>query len=214
MHWITHIVRQALEQWGYLAVAGALLGEDAGLPLPGETVLMLASFLAHKTHSLSLLPLIVIGVAASAMGDNIGFYAGRRLGPRLQRWLKTTLDLGDDVKAATDQLRRHGPATIFWARYFVGLRSIAGPLAGALGMGWKPFLIANILGAATWVTSMALAGYLFAEGFHSFLSYFEKGSWVISGGIFAVGYILWRRKKKRFREQSAARLKPTSGTML
>jgi len=204
MHWITHIVRQALEQWGYLAVAGALLGEDAGLPLPGETVLMLASFLAHKSDRISIVPLILVGIAAAAVGDNLGFYVGRRLGPRLQRWLRDRLDMGEDVDAATDQIRRHGRATVFWARYVVGLRTLAGPLAGALGMEWKPFLLFNFLGAATWVTSMALAGYLFAKGFQSFLSYFEKGSWVISGSIFAVGYIVWRRKKRRFREQQEA----------
>jgi membrane protein DedA with SNARE-associated domain len=202
---IAHIVRHALEHWGYFAVAVALLGEDAGLPLPGETVLMLASFVGHKTHHLSLAPLIIVGIASAAAGDNLGYYLGRRLGPRLLRWMRGKLDMGEDVDAATEQIRRHGRATVFWARYIVGLRTIAGPLAGALGMEWKPFLVFNVLGAATWVTSMALAGYAFAKSFHSFMSYFEKGSWTIAGAIFTVSYVIWRRKKKQFRERSEAR---------
>lgn len=80
MQWIVQIVRHALAQWGYFALAAGLLGEDAGVPLPGETLLMLSSFLSHKTHTLSLAPVILIGIAAATLGDNLGFLAGRRLG--------------------------------------------------------------------------------------------------------------------------------------
>lgn len=49
MHWLAHMVRFALERWGYLALAAGLLGEDAGVPVPGETVLMFSSFISHKS---------------------------------------------------------------------------------------------------------------------------------------------------------------------
>jgi membrane protein DedA with SNARE-associated domain len=44
MEWLAHIVRYVLVRWGYLALAAGLLGENAGLPLPGETILMYSSF--------------------------------------------------------------------------------------------------------------------------------------------------------------------------
>ena len=201
MHWLAHLIQYALVRWGYLALAAALMGEDAGLPLPGETVLMLASFLAHKSTGLSLHWLILVGIAAAIMGDNIGFFAGRWLGPRLLGWMREKLHMEDDIATAVNQIRRHGPATVFWARYIFGLRTIAGPVAGALGMEWKRFLLFNALGAITWVTGMALAGYAFATKFHNLLSYFEKASWAISASIFAVGFIYWRRRKKRVRRQ-------------
>ena len=102
---------------------------------------------------------------------------------------------------ATDQIRRHGSATIFWARYIFGLRTIAGPVAGALGMEWRRFLLYNALGAVTWVTAIALMGYAFANQFDSLLGYFEKASWAISAGILGIGYFIWRREKKHWRER-------------
>jgi membrane protein DedA with SNARE-associated domain len=197
MGWIANTVQHALVHWGYLALVIALFGEDAGLPLPGETVLMFAAFLAHKTHKLSLPLLIVIGIAAAVMGDNLGFWVGRKLGPRVLRWLLAKFHMEDDLTAAKDQIRRHGAATVFWARYIFGLRTIAGPVAGALGMEWRKFLVANALGAATWVTAIAVMGYEFANKFQSLLDYFEKASWAIAAGIAGIGYLLWRRAKKQ-----------------
>jgi membrane protein DedA with SNARE-associated domain len=204
MSWIADFIREALARWGYLALAVALLGEDAGLPLPGETTLMLSSFLAHKSSGLRLGLLIAVGIAAAIVGDNLGFLVGKWLGRRLLRWMKDKFHLDEDIAVATDQIRRHGPATIFWARFIVGLRTIAGPVAGALGMEWKTFLIYNALGAVAWVTTMALAGYAFANKFDSFLGYIEKASWAVSAGVFAVGYLVWRRQKKDYKERKEA----------
>ena len=158
---------------------------------------MFSSFLAHKTHHLSLPLLIVIGTAAAIMGDNLGFWIGRRLGPRVLRWLLSKVNMEDDLTAARDQIRRHGAATIFWARFVIGLRTVAGPVAGALGMEWRRFLIANTLGAAAWVTAIALTGYAFGNHFNSLLDLFEKASWAIAAAVAGVGYLLWRRAKKQ-----------------
>ena len=206
MHWLAHVVQYALVQWGYLALAAGLLGEDAGLPLPGETILMFSSFLAHKTGQLTLAWLIIIGICAAVTGDNLGFLVGRWLGPRFLRWLRRKFHLGDDIEVATDQLRRHGAATVFWARFVFGLRTITGPVAGALGMEWKKFLLFNALGAAAWVTAIALTGYVFASAFNSLVAYFEKGSWAIAAVVFTVGYIFWRREKKHYHLRKAAGL--------
>lgn len=198
MHWLAHMVRYALDQWGYLALAAGLLGEDAGLPVPGETVLMFASFVSRRSQTLDLWAIILVGIAAATAGDNIGFWAGRKLGPRLLRWGRDKLHMGKDIDVARDQIRRHGKATVFWARYIFGLRTITGPVAGALEMEWKEFLLYNALGACTWVTAIAVSGYLFADEFHSLLGYFEKASWAIAAGVFTVGYILWRREKAAY----------------
>jgi membrane protein DedA with SNARE-associated domain len=200
MEWLAGVVHNVLARWGYLALAAGLLGENAGLPLPGETILMYSSFIAHKTHELSLILIIVVATSAAIVGDNVGFLAGRHFGPRLLRWLERKFNMADDIATAKDQIRCHGPATIFWARYVVGLRTVAGPVAGALNMSWKAFLISNALGAATWVTSVALIAYAFSNKVDSLAGYIEKVSWVVSGGIFLVGYLLWRRKKKHLEQ--------------
>ena len=203
MHWIADIVQNALVHWGYLALAIGLLGEDAGLPLPGETVLMFASFLSKKHGELSLAIIIPVGIGAAVLGDNCGFWIGRKLGPRILRWLREKAKLREDVAVAEDQIHRHGGATVFWARYIFGLRTVTGPVAGALGMDWRKFLFFNVLGACTWVTFISMAGFGFAHGFDNFIGYFEKASWAISGGVFAIGYFLWKREKKQYRERTA-----------
>lgn len=202
MEWLASVVSEILARWGYLALAGGLLGENAGLPLPGETILMYASFVAHKDGSLNILWVILVGTAAAVVGDNLGYLLGRRAGPHLFHWLKCRFQMDEHIAIATDQIRRHGPATVFWARYIFGLRTITGPVAGALNMTWKKFLLFNALGAVTWVTSISLTAYFFANKFDSLASYIEKGSWGISGAIFAVGYFVWRKKRKHLREGS------------
>src|SRR5216683_5618010 len=135
---IFDLLRNALVQYGYWAVAVTLLLENTGLPLPGETILLLASFLAYSEHSLRLPWIIAVGVCAATLGDNlgfaIGFYGGRRL---LERYQKT-LHIRPDVIARGEELfARYGAATIFVARFIAGMRIIAGPLAGVLRMSWR-----------------------------------------------------------------------------
>lgn len=159
MHWIAHVVREFLVRWGYLALMAGLMGENAGLPLPGETVLMYSSFLARKSDGMSLMLVILVGVTAAIVGDNVGFLIGRHFGPRLLNWLKRHFHLDTQIAAATDQIHRHGGATIFWARFIFGLRTVAGPVAGALGMRWKRFAFFNALGAVCWVLAISLTAY-------------------------------------------------------
>lgn len=191
-----------LTSWGYWAVLLGLIGESAGLPLPGETVLMFASFLSHKHTNVSIQWVIATGIGASVLGDNAGYFLGRRFGPTLIRWAEKLFRLSnDDVQAARDLLKRHGARTIFFSRFIFGLRTIAGPLAGSLDMEWGRFLKFNVLGAATWVCAMAWAGYGFANEFESLLGYIEKVSWGMAAALFFTGYWIWRRQKRRYKQR-------------
>jgi len=207
MHWLYHTVREVLTSWGYWAILAGLLGENAGLPVPGETVLMFASFLAHKDTKLELQWVIVCGTGAAILGDNAGYWLGRRFGRTLIRWAKKLFRLDNqDIQAARDLIKRHGARTIFFSRFIFGLRTIAGPLAGSLDMEWKTFLKFNALGGAAWVATMSSVGYAFAGEFESLLGYIEKASWAIAAGLFLTGYLIWRRQKRNYkkRQQEAA----------
>lgn len=204
MHWVYHQVQYFLLHWGYWAVLVGVMGEDAGLPFPGETVLMFASFVSHKNGGLALAWIIVVGITAAIIGDNLGFLLGRLLGTRLMRWLKRLAHMDEeDVGAARYHVKRHGKATIFWARFIFGLRTFAGPIAGVLGMEWRDFVVYNALGAAAWVTTVSLIGYAFASEFQTLLGFFEKVSWALGLALLSVGYLLWRRQKKRYKARLA-----------
>lgn len=163
-HSILDLLRNAVVQYGYWAVAVALLLENAGVPAPGETILLLASFLAYSQHELRLVWIILVATIAATLGDNLGFalgyYGGRPLLIRYQslfRIRQSTLDRGDDLFA------KYGAVTVFFARFVFGLRIIAGPMAGVLRMPWRRFLLFNFLGAALWVSAISTVGYLFGQ---------------------------------------------------
>ena len=72
-HSILDLLRSAVVSYGYWAVGLALLAENAGVPVPGETILLLASFLAYSEHDLRLPWIIVVATIAATLGDNLGF---------------------------------------------------------------------------------------------------------------------------------------------
>jgi membrane protein DedA with SNARE-associated domain len=86
-HQLLDLLRSFLASYGYWAVALALLLENTGIPVPGETTLLLASFLAYSEHRLRLPYVILVGICAATIGDNLGFWIGHRGGrPLLERY--------------------------------------------------------------------------------------------------------------------------------
>jgi membrane-associated protein len=128
IHTTLDLLRGLLVEHGYWAVALALLLENAGLPVPGETTLLLASFLAYSEHKLHLPYIMLTAIVAATLGDNIGYLLGHHGGrPLLDRY-RHIFRVPDRVVARGERLfARYGPVTIFFARFIFGMRVIAGP---------------------------------------------------------------------------------------
>ncbi|HEV2715605.1 MAG TPA: DedA family protein [Terriglobales bacterium] len=195
---LVDLLRSLLAHYGYEAVAGALLLENAGLPVPGETVLLLASFLAFSEHRLRLPYIILVGIFAATIGDNIGFavgvYGGR---PLLERYRKTLRIRPATISRGEDLFRRYGSATIFVARFITGMRVIAGPFAGVLRMGWRKFVIFNFLGAALWVTVISSAGFLFGKHWDDLVEILRDANVAVVAAVCILLGILWWRHRRR-----------------
>jgi membrane protein DedA with SNARE-associated domain len=199
MHHAIFHLRTFVADYGYWAVALALLLENAGIPVPGETTLLLASFLAYSEHRLQLSWIIVVATCAATLGDNlgyaIGFYGGRPLLDRYQnifRIPQRTLKKGEAL------FERYGPVAIFFARFVFGMRVFAGPLAGVLRMRWRAFVVFNFLGAAVWVSVIASAGYLFGAHWRNLVRAMQRFN--IAALIVALVVILflwWRYRRNR-----------------
>jgi len=201
MHWIVDTVRHYLLAWGYVAIVVGLVGEDSGLPLPGETVVIFASFLAYKGQHFQLAWVILVGIAACTAGDNLGYIFGRKAGRHLiERWRRTLHITDRDLAGGEDLIRRHGSLAIFVARWIWGFRIMAGPLAGILRMRWKDFLLFNFLGAVAWVSTIATLGFLFGQ-FASLYEVFEKADLGLTLAIGVISLYWWHRYRKRFREE-------------
>jgi membrane-associated protein len=189
-------LRHLLVEYGYWAVALALLLENAGLPVPGETMLLLASFLAYSEHKLHLPYIMITAIIAATLGDNIGFLIGHHGGrPLLDRY-RHMFRIPSRVVARGECLfARYGAVTIFFARFIFGMRVIAGPLAGVLRMPWVRFSLFNFLGATLWVVAISTIGYLFGRHWDELLRILRRvdSAILIAAAAAVVVLWLWRR---------------------
>jgi membrane-associated protein len=213
MHWIVETARHLLHHYGYWAVLCTLLGENAGLPLPGETILILASFAAYRGHHLKLPWVILVAICACIMGDNIGYWIGRRGGrPLLERY-KHLFHIGDEtIRTGEEFLERRGALAIFLARFIAGMRIVAGPLAGVLRMEWNRFLPANAAGAAAWVTVIACSGYFFGSQYQALAAAMKETEFVVLAVVIGAAWLFWRRQKRQWKQRRAQEQEPQKGS--
>jgi membrane protein DedA with SNARE-associated domain len=157
---VLHALEPTLNQYGYLAVVALVLLEDFGVPVPGETTLILAAVYAGAGR-LNVVLVGVLGFLAAVAGDNIGFAIGHFGGRRLvERWGRYVLLTPERLERATGFFQRHGGKVVVVARFVEGLRQANGIIAGITGMHWARFIAFNALGAALWVAVWTSIGYL------------------------------------------------------
>ena len=135
--------------------------ESLGVPLPGETALIVAGAYAGVTHHLS--PWFIFAVAAlgAIIGDNIGYWVGRTTGYRLLRRYGHHIRLDESkLQVARYLFARHGGKLVFFARFVSVLRTYAALLAGALHMRPGRFVVFNMTGAISWAALYTSVSYV------------------------------------------------------
>jgi membrane protein DedA with SNARE-associated domain len=189
-----------LDNYGYLAVAGFVLLEDFGVPVPGETILILGAVYAG-TGRLNIFLVGLIGFLAAVIGDNIGFaighFGGRRLVERYGRYILLTPERLDK---ATGFFERHGGKIVVAARFIEGLRQANGIIAGITGMHWAKFLGFNALGAALWVGVWTSIGYFSGSHIDTIYNAATRYSTylAVAVAVLILAYIarrLWKRRQ-------------------
>ena len=196
-HNLLQTLRDFLVHYGYWALAATLFLENSGIPVPGETILLLASFLAFSERHLHLGWIIVVATAAATLGDNLGYAIGRRGGRSLLNRYRNFFHIHPNTIAhGEDLFRRYGSPTVFFARFIFGMRIIAGPLAGVLQMPWRTFALFNFLGAAVWVTTIASLGYFFGSHWDYLLHRMKQLNLAaVLAGVAVVFFLWWRRRR-------------------
>jgi membrane protein DedA with SNARE-associated domain len=193
-----HSLRTFIADYGYWAVVLALLAESAGIPVPGEITLLLASFLAYSERHLHVGWIIVAGTCAATLGGNLGYavggYGGRPLLERYRSLLRISPEL---LERGEKMFERYGAAAIFFSRFIFGMRVFAGPLAGVLRMRWRAFTLFNFLGAAAWVTLMSVVGYLFGRHWQTLLRVMQRFNIaVLIVAAVVIVYLWWRYRRQ------------------
>ena len=153
-------LQEVIGRWGYLVIFAAMLLENAGLPLPGETVTLLGGY-AAGSGQLNILGVMGAAAGGAVLGDNIGYWVGRRLGwgliLKVGRWLGQS---PAQLEKLRDQFLRHAGKSVLLGRFVAVLRVVAGPMAGAVGMPYPKFLLCNVVGATLWATTMVSLAWL------------------------------------------------------
>ena len=186
-----------LGQWGYLIIfLGAMLESAAflGLVIPGESLVLVAGFLAAQ--GLLDLDLLIINVAVGAVaGDSIGYEMGRRMGrPALVRYGSRFGLTEARVQSADAFFARRGNKAVFFGRFVGFARALVPFLAGSSRMAYRAFLSYNILGAALWASGVTLLGYFLGASWQTAARWIGRAS-AILGGLLAFAVLvvwLWR----------------------
>jgi len=154
---ISHLITS----YGYWAVFALVGLESLGIPLPGETALIIAGAYAGSTHNLSPWAIFAVASAGAILGDNIGFWIGGTGGYRLARAYGPKIRLDErKLKIARYLFDTYGPKVVFFGRFTALLRTYAAFLAGASRMSWRRFLPANAAGGIVWAGIYTIASYL------------------------------------------------------
>lgn len=183
------------QHYGLAAVFVVLLLENFGLPLPGELALLYAGYHLRVHGGFGLAALILVGSAASFIGQSVGFGVGRYG----RHWAERVLSSDSPrYHRIADFFTQHGASTIFFSRFVAGLRVLAGIAAGLGSMAWRPFLIFNFLGAVVWVAAMGITGSLVGAHWRSLLRLIGRLDALIVALALIAATVAWRRLRSEF----------------
>lgn len=149
---------QTLGLIGVLAIIFAESGLFFGFFLPGDSLLFTAGLFASQGY-LNITLLMLGGVVAAILGDNVGYAFGKRVGPAIFNREDSMLFHKEHLERARTFYEQHGVKTIILARFVPIVRTFAPIVAGMGGMKYTTFLLYNIIGGVLWVFGLSLLGF-------------------------------------------------------
>ena len=159
--------------------------ESAGIPLPGETALVTAAIYAGTTNQLDIAWLIAAAATAAVVGDNLGYWAGRKFGLRLLLKYGAFIHLDERrLKVGQYLFLRHGGKIVFFGRFVAFLRVFAAVLAGVNKYPWPHFLMFNALGGIVWANVFGLGAYYLGESIQRFTG--PVGIGLLAGAVIGI----------------------------
>lgn len=171
---------QLLEQYGVAAVYAILFaiifaesGLFFGFFLPGDSLLLTAGLFAYKNAAaqgglndgLTLWILMPLLFVAATLGDNVGYWFGKKTGPPLFNRPQSLIFRRKNLLAAKAFYEKHGGKTIVLARFMPFIRTFAPIVAGAVEMKYRKFMFYNLLGGFLWAVGVTFAGYALGQVF-------------------------------------------------
>ncbi len=168
--------------YGYWAVFVGIAIENMGIPLPGETIVIVGGFLSGSGE-LNYWLVLSSAIAGAVLGDNFGYWVGRFGGWQLLVKIGRIFRIQEQqLEQAKDRYSKNAVQAVFFGRFITLLRIFAGPLAGITQMPYKQFLLCNFGGAAVWATTIVSIAFFLGKA----VSLEQIVSWMTQVGIAAL----------------------------
>jgi membrane-associated protein len=153
--------------WIY-ALLFAIIFAETGLVvtpfLPGDSLLFAVGALAATEGSpINVVLVLVLLFVAGVAGDAVNYSIGYRIGPRVFSKTDSRIFNREHLLRTQRFYEKYGGKTIFLARFVPIIRTFAPFVAGVGRMSYGRFAMFNVTGAATWVSSFLIGGYLFGN---------------------------------------------------
>ena len=185
--------QEAVTTFGYAAIFLLVAIEGCGIPLPGETALLVGAALAGAGQ-LDIRLVILVGGSAATVGDSAGYWIGRRWGrDLLDRWGARVGLTAKRVAYVERLFQRFGLLLVFFGRYQAIFRTFVGIFAGMARMPFLLFLPVRAASCFVWAVLFGLVAYFLGQQWtivEHLLHQFSLAS-IVVGCAAAVAVLLW-----------------------
>ena len=195
---------------GYAVVFVWLLAEQAALPVPSIPLLLASGALA-RSGFMSFHVVLLCGLAACLIADNIWFQLGRKRGTKILRFIcRIALEPDSCVRQTENVFTKYGMRSLLIAKFVPGLNAVAAPMAGRSGASLGRFVVYDSLGALLWIATFTGLGYLFSDQLETVADYairMGRGFVLLMVGLLAA-WIAWKfvQRRRFLRKLEGARI--------
>jgi membrane protein DedA with SNARE-associated domain len=181
---------------GYPLVFLLIMGESAGVPMPGETAVLIAAGAAGAGKGFNIWLVFLFASAGAIVGDTIGYWIGRRGGRALlgrlsgKLWFKK-----DHIEKAELFFARHGGKAVFFGRSVSYLRVLTALMAGVSRMYYPRFLFYNAMGGITWAAVVSFVGYKFGRHLPFVEKVIDEIGWGVLIAVLCIAAVYYASRK-------------------
>jgi membrane-associated protein len=207
MDWLSEAFRFVTDVRGLIQLGGLLMvciivfvetGLFVGFFLPGDSLLVTAGVFA-ATGDLHLGALLLGASACAVVGDQTGYWIGRKAGGALYRRPDSLFFKRSHLERAHAFYERYGAKTIVIARFVPIVRTFAPAVAGAAEMHYRTFVTYNVIGGLLWVWSMVLVGYFLGRSVPNIEQHMHIVIVIVILLSMMPGVVEWQRERRRRR---------------